>query len=395
MYFLSLFLKKLIHFGTLYVVDHKGRKHRFHGTDDASITIRFHDPAVYWRIFMNPELAAGESYMDGTLTIEDGTIFDFLHLVTKNMEWSPSNPMHNPGSDLLSRLKGWYDQTNPMNRSKENVAHHYDLSGELYELFLDEDKQYSCAYFKTDKDTLEQAQEQKKQHIANKLLLDKDQTVLDIGCGWGGLALSLNRLGAGADVTGITLSEEQLAVAQERAKDNDKVNFKLQDYRLEENTYDRIVSVGMFEHVGRKNYQTFFNKVYQCLDDDGVAMIHTIGRADGPGATDPWTRKYIFPGGYAPSLSEMTKTIERSGLYVTDLEVWRLHYAKTLHAWYDRVQANKDKIIALYDERFFRMWEYYLACSECAFLHLGHVVFQFQLTKKQDAVPFTRDYLYR
>jgi cyclopropane-fatty-acyl-phospholipid synthase len=259
-------------------------------------------------------------------------------------------------------------------------------------LFLDPNRQYSSAYFESDDDTLEQAQRNKMNLLEKKLLLKPEHNILDIGCGWGGLSLHLNKV-SGASVTGVTLSEEQLKVAQRNAQNNEKVNYRLQDYRNVPDKFDRVVSVGMFEHVGRKQYQNFFNKVYECLEEDGVALIHTIGRADGPGETDPWTKKYIFPGGYAPALSEIAPVIEKAGLYITDMEVLRLHYAKTLAEWRKRVDANKEKIIDLYDEKFLRMWEFYMASAECAFRNLGHVVFQFQLTKWQDNVPLTRKYL--
>lgn len=332
--------------------------------------------------------------MDGTLTIEPPhNIFDFLSLITKNMEWRPDNPFHLMGGDPYSRLKGWINQINWPGKSKENVSHHYDLSDELYDLFLDDSRQYSSAYFINDDDTLEQAQLNKMEIIARKLLLKPAHHVLDIGCGWGGLSLHLNK-NSNAKITGITLSEEQLKVAQEKSIHNEQVHFKLCDYRTITQKFDRIVSVVMFEHVGRKQYQTYFDKIYDCLSEDGVALIHTIGRADGPGETDPWTKKYIFPGGYAPALSEIAPVIEKSGPYITDMEVLRLHYAKTLKEWRLRVDINQDKIVEMYDEKFFRIWEFYLASAECAFRNLGHVVFQFQLSKRQDNVPLSRRYLW-
>ena len=334
--------------------------------------------------------------MDGTLTVEDGlTVYEFLNLILKNMEFRRDNPMHLSGNDPYSRFKSWIGQINPIGRSQKNVAHHYDLSGELYDLFLDPDRQYSCANFPSDDATLEEAQENKKNIIAAKLLLEKHHDVLDIGCGWGGLALHLNKM-SGASVTGVTLSEEQFDIACTRAKDakvDDKVHFKFQDYRDVTEKYDRVVSVGMFEHVGRHQFQTYFDKVHDSLKDDGVALIHTIGRSDGPGSTDPWTIKYIFPGGYAPSLSEIAPVIEKAGLYITDIEVWRVHYAKTLREWRKRCYANKDAIVKLYDERFFRMWDFYLASAEASFRNLGHVVFQIQVSKKLEAVPLSRDYM--
>ena len=334
--------------------------------------------------------------MDGRLTIESSnTIYDLLYLITKNMEFRYGNPMHLTGQDWFSRLKSWFAQINTAKSSKANVAHHYDLSGELYDLFLDEDKQYSCAYFSKETDTLEQAQYNKKDLIAKKLMIEEGNKILDIGCGWGGMALFLAEH-YGAKTKGITLSEEQLLVAQQRTKDKgltDSVTFSLEDYRHMDEKFDRIVSVGMFEHVGRKQYETYFNKVRDLMTDDGIALIHTIGRADGPGTTDPWTVKYIFPGGYTPGLSEIAPIIEKAGLWITDLEILRLHYAKTLEEWRKRTFANKDKIVELYDDRFFRMWDYYLSSAECAFRNMGHVIFQIQLTKSQHSLPLTRDYM--
>lgn len=394
MLLLSFFLKKLIREGTLHVIDASGKKHSFAGSATPEVSIRFHDRMTPLKLFLKPDLKAGEAYMDGTLSVEDGkTIYDFLSLILKNMEWRPDNALHLTGSDPYSRFKSWISQINPVGRSQKNVAHHYDLSGALYDLFLDPDRQYSCAYFRSENDTLEQAQENKKNIIAAKLLLQEHHEVLDIGCGWGGLALHLNKL-SGAGVTGVTLSQEQYDIACKRAQGNAKVRFKFQDYREVTEKFDRIVSVGMFEHVGRQQYRTYFDKVYDSLKDDGVALIHTIGRADGPGSTDPWTLKYIFPGGYAPSLSEIAPVIEKSGLYITDMEVWRLHYAKTLSEWRARIYKNRGAVITLYDERFFRMWDFYLSSAEASFRSMGHVVFQFQLAKKVGTVPLTRDYLF-
>lgn len=396
MFPISAFFKKLIREGTLTVTDANGKEHIFEGAPGPAAVIRLTKDFNPWKIVLNPELYAGEAYMDGTLVPQGSdSIYDLLFLVTKNMEWRPDNPLRLKHNDPLARLRGWLSQINQADRSKKNVAHHYDLSDDLYDLFLDPDRQYSCAYFKTPKDTLEQAQENKKALIAKKLLLKKGMNVLDIGCGWGGLALSLHKK-TSANVTGITLSEEQLGVAKARAKKAGvagQVEYRLQDYREVRETFDRIVSVGMFEHVGRRNYQTFFDKIYGCLADDGIALLHTIGRADGPGITDAWTLKYIFPGGYTPALSELMPHIEKAGLYVSDIEIWRLHYAETLREWRRRTHQNKKKIIKLYDERFFRMWDFYLSSAECAFRHLGVVVFQIQLTKRVDSAPMTREYL--
>ncbi len=289
----------------------------------------------------------------------------------------------------------WITQFNPASRSKKNVAHHYDLSDTLYDLFLDAGRQYSCAYFAEPDFTLEQAQLAKKNHIASKLLLKEGLKVLDIGCGWGGLAFHLNEV-SGAEMTGVTLSEEQLKYAQEKAAKSglaNNVQFRLQDYRAINEKFDRIVSVGMFEHVGAPHYQEYFDKIAELLTDDGVALVHTIGRYDGPGATDPFTRKYIFPGGYSPALSEIVPHIERAGLIMTDIEILRLHYAETLKEWRRRFLANRDKVKEIYDERFCRMWEFYLAGSECAFRFGGHCNFQIQLARSQHAIPLTRDYM--
>ncbi|MCH7806338.1 MAG: class I SAM-dependent methyltransferase [Proteobacteria bacterium] len=396
MFPLSVLFKKLIREGTLTVIDADGAAHTFGGGEGPEATIRLTKDFKPWGVTFKPGLKAGEAYMDGTLLPDgDRGIYDFLLLVAKNMEWRPGNAFHNMGGNPWPRFKGWLSTINPVARSRKNVAHHYDLSDELYDLFLDAGRQYSCAYFKKPDETLEQAQENKKTLIAKKLLLKKGMRVLDIGCGWGGLALSLHKK-SGAHVTGITLSKEQLSVARKRAakaRVADKVSYRLQDFREVRETFDRVVSVGMFEHVGRRHYQTFFNKVCDCLEDDGVALLHTIGRADGPGATDAWTLKYIFPGGYTPALSELTPHIEKAGLYITDIEIWRLHYAETLKEWRRRTFQHKKKIIRLYDQRFFRMWDFYLSTAEVSFRHLGHVVFQIQLAKRIDSTPMTRDYL--
>jgi len=387
-------LGHLITIGTLRVIDTDGRTHVFSGAPGPDVTIRLHDSALSRKLFFNPRLYAGEAYMDGTLTVEGGTIYDFLDLVSWNMERAPRHPLRPFYAGFGKFLRG-LQQYNPIHRSRANVAHHYDLSERLYELFLDKDQQYSCAYFADPSDDLETAQLNKKRHLAAKLLLEPGQRVLDIGSGWGGLALYLARE-CGVEVTGLTLSTEQHKVATQRAAAaglGDRVRFHLKDYREESGIYDRIVSVGMFEHVGIVQFQTFFDKVKGLLAEDGIAMLHAIGRGDGPGVTNPWIRKYIFPGGYSPALSEVLPAVEKSGLWVTDIEILRLHYAETLRAWQQRFQANREEIRKLYDERFCRMWEFYLAGAEVTFRRHEYMVWQMQLSRTIDTVPLTRDYV--
>jgi cyclopropane-fatty-acyl-phospholipid synthase len=362
------------------------------GQDPVEVSIP--KASVARRIALNPALAAGEAWMEGELTIANDDIMGLLDLIGHNVRWDRDNPTR----VALWRAQRWlsgFQQINGAVRARRNVAHHYDLSDRLYDLFLDADRQYSCAYF-TDADvSLEQAQIAKLAHIAAKLDLRPGHQVLDIGCGWGGLALYLNRV-AGVKVKGITLSEEQLKVARARAENagvSDQVSFELIDYRHVTGLFDRVVSVGMFEHVGKPNYRRFFDTVHALLAPDGVALVHTIARADGPGVTDPWTAKYIFPGGYAPALSEIMPAIEKAWLWATDIEILRLHYGHTLRHWYQRCQAHRAEIEALYDHRFYRMWMFYLAAAASAFFHDGHMNVQIQLTRKRDALPLTRDYI--
>lgn len=386
-------LRRVIRKGTLTLMTPDGCACDI-GHGEPSVTIRITDHATVRRLFLNPDLALGEAYMDGTLVIEGGGVQDLLDLCLANLGWGTGHWVQRAQA-LGRRLGRRLAQHNPVSISRANVAHHYDLSDLLYELFLDADRQYSCAYYLSPDDTLEQAQDQKKRHIAAKLLLRAGQRVLDIGSGWGGLALHLAR-NADVDVTGVTLSTEQHGYANRRAHDvglNDRVRFLLKDYRHENGHYERIVSVGMFEHVGVGHYGEYFEKIKDLLADDGVALIHTIGSAAGPGAANPWIRKYIFPGGYTPALSEIVPAIERAGLQITDIEVLRLHYAETLKDWRKRFMANRDRIAAIYDDRFCRMWEFYLAGCEAAFRHSGLVVFQIQLSKRVDTVPLTRDYI--
>jgi len=388
-------LRHIIRRGRLTVIDSAGRSYSFGALPGPISAIRLHSKALERRLFFNPRLAVGEGYMDGSLTIEQGDIYDFLSLVMGNIQTAPRSAALSPLYLGLDRWARWLQQHNPIGRAQQNVAHHYDLSSTLYDLFLDADRQYSCAYFERPSDDLETAQANKKRHIASKLLLQPGQRVLDIGSGWGGLGLYLARE-TGVDVTGLTLSVEQHKLASERvaaAGLEGRVRFEIQDYRLDQRRYDRIVSVGMFEHVGVNHYQEYFDKVSDLLTDDGVALIHAIGRREGPGTTNSWVRKYIFPGGYCPALSEVLPAIERAGLWVTDMEILRLHYAETLRHWRQRFLTHWDEVKALYDERFCRMWEFYLAASEAGFRVQDLMVFQIQLSKRVDAVPMTRDYM--
>ena len=391
---LSRLLHNLIKVGTLSVIDANGYTWVFHGTDNPAVTIRLHNKRLHHRLYTNPRLALGEAYTNGELTIENADLYTFLDLIGRNMQLTGNITL--PGlTGFLSYITRRLRQLNSERLAKAHVAHHYDLSEDLYDLFLDNDKQYSCAYFSESTDTLEQAQQEKKRHITAKLLPERGHQVLDIGCGWGGLAMHLARE-TGATVTGLTLSGQQLKSARARIAENgldSNVSIHLRDYRQQTGQYDRIVSVGMFEHVGVGNYKSFFQQVHRLLKDEGVALLHTIGRSAGPGVTDPWIRKYIFPGGYIPALSEIVPVIEKSGLTITDIEILRLHYADTLKHWRQRFLANRARIAELYDERFCRMWEYYLASSEIAFRYLSTSVFQIQLARRQTAVPLTRDYI--
>jgi cyclopropane-fatty-acyl-phospholipid synthase len=397
-YALDAILGRLIVHGRLTVRWPDGRITFYGGRTGPRAAIHLTSRRAVRRLLLNPALAAGEIYMDRSMLLEDGSIFDLLDVLMTNVEANlAANPMIRPWQRFHA-LKRRFDQYNPISRSRDNVAHHYDLNGRLYSLFLDRDRQYSCAYFPTGGETLEAAQAAKKRHIAAKLCLDRpDLEVLDIGCGWGGMALTLAR-DFGVRVTGITLSHEQLTEARARAEREglaDRVRFELRDYRTLGRTFDRIVSVGMFEHVGVNHFRTFFNLVSRCLAPDGVALVHAIGRAHGPGATNPWIAKYIFPGGYCPALSEVLPSVEKSGLLVADIEILRLHYAETLRHWRWRFAANRDTIASLYDDRFCRMFEFYLAAAELSFRREDQMVFQLQLAHRIDAVPLTRDYIAR
>jgi cyclopropane-fatty-acyl-phospholipid synthase len=389
-------LRRFIGTGRLRVRWPDGQITEYSGTDGPEAAIAITSARTVRRLIVNPGLALGEAYMDQTVRPDGCGIYDVLDVMFANIDRRVSRLPVLRFRVFLRRLKRRLDQWNRAARARRNVAHHYDLNGRLYSLFLDRDRQYSCAYFPRGDETLEEAQIAKKRLIAAKLRLDRpDLEVLDIGCGWGGMALTLARE-YGARVTGITLSEEQLKEARARAKAEgleDRVRFELMDYRDLDRRFDRVVSVGMFEHVGIGFYQTFCDTMARVLKPDGVALLHAIGRSDGPSATNLWIDKYIFPGGYSPALSEVLPAIERSGLVATDIEILRLHYAETLRQWRWRFAANRDTIASIHDERFCRMFEFYLAASELAFRRGGHMVFQIQLAARQDAVPLPRDYL--
>ena len=358
------------------------------------VTVRFTTTAGERQILLDPELAFGELYTDGTLVIEQGSIADALAIVLDQPEMAP----------LWSKLRWWprylirnVQQFNPRGRSKQNVERHYDLDGRLYALFLDADKQYSCAYFESPDMSLEDAQLAKKRHLAAKLLVEPGHRVLDIGSGWGGLGLYLAEM-TQADVTGVTLSKEQLQASNARACEKNLTGlatFLLEDYRDISGPFDRIISVGMFEHVGVDHYDTFFKQCAEILDDDGVMVLHAIGRSEGPGITNPWIAKHIFPGGYSPALSEVLPAIERAGFLVCDIEILRMHYAETLQAWRERFLARREQAAHLYDESFVRLWEFYLAAAEMSFRKQNSMVFQIQISKRQGVVPITRDYIGR
>ena len=394
---LQFLLKTFIRRGTFRVTTSRGTVFTFGDGTGQPVSVRFASRRAEWGILLDPELKFGESYMNGTFVVEEGTIADVLAIA---LGQESEVPHWARLQGLLRYLRRRLSQFNPRPRARRNVAHHYDLDGRLYSLFLDADRQYSCAYFERPEQSLDDAQLAKKRHLAAKLGLGPDKRaqdlrVLDIGCGWGGLGLYLAEVG-GADVTGITLSQEQHAIANERAAEkglHERARFWLQDYRDVDGPFDRIVSVGMFEHVGVNHYDTFFHKSAQLLADEGVMVLHSIGRSEGPSVTSPWISKYIFPGGYIPSLSEVVSSIERAGLLVTDIEILRLHYAETLRHWRERFLAHREEAERIYDRRFVRMWEFYLAASEMSFREQNMMVMQIQLTKRQGVVPLTRDYI--
>ena len=393
---LASFLNNLFKKGGFILIDANSQKYIIGRPDkDKPLTLKLLDKNLSYKLLINPDLYFGEAYTDGSLVIENGSLTDFLELAFENIGRNEINL----SGYLLKKIKGtirYLTNFNFAKNSKKNVAHHYDISDDLYELFLDPKRQYSCAYFKNDNDTLETAQQNKINHIIKKLNLKPNQKVLDIGSGWGHLAIEIAKQSK-CEVTGITLSENQYKYATDKAKEynlENQVQFELCDYRNLKKKFDRVVSVGMFEHVGRKFYKTFFKRVNELLNDNGLALIHTIGSINQPRDPQPWITKYIFPGGYTPSLSEVAGPIEKSGLIVSDLEILRMHYSHTLRNWKERCVKNQSKITQMFDENFFRMWEFYLASCEMAFKWGDQVVFQFQLTKKLTTAPNTRDYIY-
>lgn len=390
------FFRSVLKHGQLTIIDASGGRETIRGSGSGpSVCIRLARPGIGWRIACNPMLRVGEAYTDGDLTIEDGTLREFFDLVGMNMAEIESHPAVKVPSSIAVALRR-LSQFNPKFLAARNARRHYDLPDDLYDLFLDSDRQYSCAYFNDDSESLETAQENKKRLIAAKLALAPGMRVLDIGCGWGGMALHLARH-HGARVTGVTLSQKQLEIARKRAWKAglaDLVEFRLADYRDLSERFDRIVSVGMLEHVGSGHLPAYFARVESLLEPDGVALIHAIGRMNPPGATNAWIRKHIFPGGYTPALSETLAAIEPRDLFLTDIEILRLHYAKTLKHWYDRFMARRATAVERYGEAFCRKWEFYLLGCEASFRWMGQMVFQLQLARRQDAVPLTRDYLW-
>jgi cyclopropane-fatty-acyl-phospholipid synthase len=386
-------LRHIVASGRLRVIDSHGTPHSYGSDHGRLVAFRLTDWLSEVKLAAYPEFYLGENYLNGTLVMEEGTIGDLLALLISNLETTHYPAVVKWPYQIRRLLKRF--QYNPVGKAKRNVAHHYDLSGAIYDLFLDRDRQYSCAYFEDAEQSLEDAQLAKKRHLAAKMQIKPGMKVLDIGSGWGGLGLYLAEV-CGAQVTGVTLSEEQYRLANERAQQRgvgEQVNFRLLDYRQLHESFDRIVSVGMFEHVGVGHYQEFFDKVRSLLNEDGVGVLHSINRSRGPGATSRWIAKYIFPGGYIPALSEVLPAIEKARLYVTDIEILRLHYAETLKEWGRRFNDHRKRAKEIYDERFCRMWEFYLASSELAFRHSGLNNFQIQLTKHQHALPVTRNYI--
>ena len=388
-------LNKINFKGKLVVTNYKGKTFHF-GNGADLVKIRLTNKSIENKLFRNPSLYLGEGYMNKEIVIEEGTLDDFLKIITASYNDYMSNNFVFKMYESISTFFKSFQQINKLVRSKENVAHHYDIDEKMYKLFLDKDMQYSCAYFHNQNIGIDQAQFDKKKHIIQKLQIKEGMSVLDIGCGWGGMAIQIAK-DTGARVKGITLSENQFSTAKKRAHEEglaDKVTFALQDYRNEKDSYDRIVSVGMFEHVGVDYFPAFFSKTYEILKDTGVFLLHTIGQRTKPSATSPWIRKYIFPGGYIPSLSEVLKETEKQNIIITDIEILRMHYAHTLDCWYKNTMQHKETIVKMFDEKFLRMWEFYLLISKYSFINMGNVVFQIQIAKNINNLPLTRNYIY-
>ncbi len=400
MWLLDKMLRPLIQKGELSIVDHDGREYRYGSPDPkhGPVRVRMTDRGAALHIARDPRIGAGEAFMDGRLVMEEGDVRDLALLIRYNAPIEKSGALKPRGAfrKMLSYVAGRLDQINWKTRSRHNAEHTYNLTRRLYELFLDEDRQYTMAYYRDPANSLEQAQLDKKAHIAAKLHLKPGMKVLDIGCGWGGLALYLHRH-YDVDVLGVALAPDQIEFSRERAAEagvSDRVKFELMDYRDVEGPFDRIVNVGLIEHLGTPHYPGFFRKCHDLLAPDGLMVSHCCGRIGEPGVTDKWTRKYIFPGGYIPALSELVTEAEKNRLIVADVEAMRYHYAHTLEEWYRRTVAHREEIVALYDERFYRMWLFYLAGAEAAFRYGGLVNWQVQFLRRRDAVPMTRDYMY-
>ena len=388
------FVKSIIKYGKLKVVDYDGKIYVF-GNSKPECTIKINNKNIKKKLLINPELYIGEAIVDQDITIEDGSLEDFINIITNNSFNISKNFIHSLINFISTKLR-FLQQLNFISKSYNNVAHHYDIDEKIYKMFLDKDMQYSCAYFRNDNLNLDQAQEEKKNILIKKLNIKKNMKVLDIGCGWGGMAMQIAK-DTGAYVKGITLSQNQYELSQKRLKESkldEQVDFELIDYRELSGKYDRIISVGMFEHVGLAQYNKFFNCIKNLLTDDGIMILHSIGSKLEPHQTNPWIRKYIFPGGYIPSLSEVTKVVERQDLWISDLEIWRMHYAKTLQKWRINFNNNRSKISNILDEKFCRMWEFYLLVSEYSFRNMGNMVFHMQITKNPESAPITRDYIY-
>ena len=380
--------------GDLTLIDAAGRAHRHAVGPAPKVVVRLTDRAAVRALILRPELRLGELYVDGRLVIEEGRLDDLLDVLMGKPR-SGRSPVTRAIPRWVHRLGGWLRARNPLPRAERNARHHYDMGNDLYRAFLDPAMQYSCAYFARPDDDLATAQRRKMAHIAAKLRLEPEHHVLDIGCGWGGLAMHLAAT-TGCRVTGLTLAHEQAALARERvaaAGLADRVEIRLQDYRQVEGRFDRIVSVGMFEHVGPSNYEEYFGHIRRLLTEPGVALVHSIGRAHGPMPTNPWLARYIFPGGYIPALSEVLPVVEDQGLWTTDLEVWRLHYARTLAAWRRHFEAAAEADPVRFDACFRRLWRFYLVGSEMFFRRQDGMVFQLQLARERETLPLTRDYM--